>query len=100
MAKIPRITHQTLKVLDAVVVRAGISGAEITRATGLPSGTLYPILLRLESAGWLRSEWELLSAQELGRPRRRFYTLTQQGAAHARSAAEEMKSLIGRLAWT
>src|SRR5439155_14399820 len=50
----PRLTDQNLKVLALLMSRANdeLSGAEIGRATKLLSGTLYPILLRLEEAGW------------------------------------------------
>ena len=40
---------------------------------------MYPILNRLEEAGWLSSRWEELDAQEIGRPRRCYYTLAEQG---------------------
>lgn len=94
------MTPQTLKVLAAVADSARISGAEIGRVTALPSGTLYPILLRLERAGWLRSEWEYGDPAILGRPRRRFYMLTGVGADLARSAARELSNSVGRLAWS
>ena len=54
-------------------------GAELMKATGLPSGTIYPILLRFESQGLLSSHWENRSPSDLGRPRRRFYRLTGVG---------------------
>ncbi|MCA1708308.1 MAG: PadR family transcriptional regulator [Actinobacteria bacterium] len=56
-------------------------GFELSKITGLKSGTLYPILARLESAGWLCSGWE--SSDTPGRPRRRYYRLTGVGAAAA-----------------
>jgi PadR family transcriptional regulator PadR len=77
----------------------GLSGAEIGRSAKLQSGTLYPILLRLEQAGWLESRWEAESPQELGRPRRRFYQLTGIGARRAKSAFRDVTSTIGGLAW-
>ena len=94
----PRLTAQTLQVLDALLTWPGSAGADISRHTKLPSGTLYPILLRLEDAGWLSSEWEGGNPPELGRPRRRFYRVTAEGALAARSAAEELRPLIWRLA--
>jgi DNA-binding PadR family transcriptional regulator len=96
----PRITHQTLKVLEAVLRVPQGSGAAIAAATGLASGTLYPILLRLEGAGWLTSEWEEGDPSSLGRPRRRFYRVTAKGAEAARRYAAEMAPMIGRLSWT
>jgi PadR family transcriptional regulator PadR len=52
----PRLTTQTLKVLAAIMSnRDEASGAQIAKATKLASGTLYPILLRLELAKWVES---------------------------------------------
>jgi PadR family transcriptional regulator, regulatory protein PadR len=79
--------------------RDELSGAEIGRATKLPSGTLYPILSRLEQAHWLESRWETDDPHTLGRPRRRFYHLTGLGANSARAAFGELEPAIGRLAW-
>ena len=75
----PRITKNVERVA-AVIREAGrASGAEIARQTALFTGTLYPLLLRLEGAGWLSSEWEAGDPKELGRPRRRFYSVTAKG---------------------
>jgi PadR family transcriptional regulator, regulatory protein PadR len=89
-----------LKVLSVIVSSNDreLSGAAIGRSTGLPSGTLYPILLRLERAGWLKSRWEKEDPSELGRPRRRLYFITAKGAAFARETAVELSSLAGKLA--
>jgi DNA-binding PadR family transcriptional regulator len=101
MGNEPRLSAQALKVLGTLLTPndSGLSGAEIGRATKLQSGTLYPILLRLEQAGWLKSQWETDSPQELGRPRRRFYKLTGHGARHAKSAFRDVTSTIGGLVW-
>jgi|SRR5271165_730266 len=97
----PRITGPTLKVLGALLAtqRDELSGAEIGRATKLASGTLYPILMRLEGAGWLQSRWETDEPQALGRPRRRFYRVTGVGAKKAKAAFRELEPGFGRLAW-
>lgn len=96
-----QITGQTLKVLGAIGARAGddLSGAEIGQQTGLPSGTLYPILFRLEGAGWLKSRWEEEDPRALGRPRRRYYGLTALGKASVSSAFRDVRSVVGELAW-
>lgn len=96
-----RITTQVLKVLGALVSnpRVEISGADIARLTQLQSGTLYPILMRLEHANWVQSAWEDGDPHELGRPRRRLYNITAFGSKSARTAFKEVKSAIGRLAW-
>ena len=95
-----RITPHVLRTLECIVSISGeeASGAAISRITGLPSGTLYPILLRLESAGWVSSKWEKGEPAELGRPRRRFYRVTAKGAAHAKEAASGLVRIVGRLA--
>jgi PadR family transcriptional regulator, regulatory protein PadR len=62
-------------------------GLELCTATGLPAGTIYPIIARLERAGWLEGEWEDPSRHVTeGRPRRRYYRLTRDGAEQARTA--------------
>ena len=98
----PRLTTQTLKVLGVLMShgQSEFSGADIARSTHLASGTLYPILLRLEEAGWAESRWESGDPRDLGRPRRRFYKVTGIGASRARSALKEIKMLtLGALAW-
>jgi PadR family transcriptional regulator PadR len=61
-------------------------GAQIGEAAGLASGTVHPILARLEAAGWVASSWEDVDPREAGRPARRYYRLTGVGTAEARSA--------------
>ena len=80
-----RLSLQTLRVLEAFLQNPTdqLSGADIHRRSGLASGTLYPILLRLESAGWLVSRWESIDPSSAGRPRRRLYRLTSGGLARA-----------------
>ena len=52
-------------------------GLQICVAARLPSGTIHPILARLErKADWLTSRWEDVVQAEQGRPRRRYYKLT------------------------
>lgn len=59
-------------------------GFDLMRATGLASGTLYVILARLQQAGWLTSVQEEIDPASVGRPARRLYRLTADGAARAR----------------
>jgi PadR family transcriptional regulator PadR len=79
----PRITLPLLKVLDVMLAEPTQDhwGFELIKSTGLQSGTLYPLLARLETAGWLESRWE--TEQKRGRPRRRYYRLTGVGAEAA-----------------
>ena len=96
----PRLSAQTFKVLGALLLsQAEISGADIARGTKLASGTLYPILIRLEEAKWVESHWETARPSDLGRPRRRLYKLTGLGAKRAQSAFSEITSAIGGFAW-
>jgi PadR family transcriptional regulator, regulatory protein PadR len=89
----PQVTMQTLEVLRVLMEcpREGLSGAQIARTTQLASGTLYPILMRLEQADWLESQWETQDPHTLGRPRRRFYWVTGLGENRAKAAARKMK---------
>ena len=95
------MSSQTLKVLGALCSspRDELSGADIARLTNLHSGTLYPILLRLERAEWLRSRWESGDPSELGRPRRRFYRVTALGAKRTREALRELRPIFRRFVW-
>lgn len=97
-----RLSGPTLKVLKLLLEkpREKRSGADITRSANIGSGTLYPLLARLEQAGWLRSEWEIVDPAEAGRPRRRFYKLTGIGQTNARKALAELQVAPGVLAWT
>ena len=61
-------------------------GLEIGAAAGLASGTIHPLLARLERFGWVSSRWEDVDPAEAGRPARRYYRLTPTGAAAARDA--------------
>jgi PadR family transcriptional regulator, regulatory protein PadR len=60
-------------------------GFELMRATHQPSGTLYPILARLEKAGWLSLGKEDIDPRAEGRPARRFYRITGRAIPVARS---------------
>jgi DNA-binding PadR family transcriptional regulator len=60
-------------------------GYELTTLTGIRSGTLYPLLIRLEAQGFLEAEWQPPAAA--GRPPRHAYRLTAAGRALARSEA-------------
>lgn len=63
-----------------------VYGLEIGQEVGLPSGTVHPILARLEGVGWVESRWEDVDPREMGRPARRYYRLTGAGVAAARQA--------------
>ena len=84
----PRMTIPTQRVLKALLADppAELYGIEIGDAAHLPSGTVHPILARLEGLGWVESRWEEIDPSAAGRPARRYYRLTPDGVAAARSA--------------
>jgi DNA-binding PadR family transcriptional regulator len=75
------ITYTGALVLQALV-RGHAYGFDIVRATNLPTGTVYPLLRRLEARGLVRSRWEqAAAAHSEGRPARRNYSPTPAGEA-------------------
>jgi PadR family transcriptional regulator, regulatory protein PadR len=78
-----RPSAQTVLVLAALRDAAPEwrHGYELARATGLKSGSLYPILARLGARGLVESSWE--EPAPTGRPRRRLHRLTAEGRAAA-----------------
>jgi PadR family transcriptional regulator len=83
-----RLTVQVLLVLQALLREPGreLYGLELSEETGLLPGTAYPILLRLETEGWVTSRWEDVDPRAEKRPARRYYRLTAGGAAQASAA--------------
>ena len=87
------LTYPTALVLQALA-RGCHYGFDIMDATGLPSGTVYPILRRLDREGLLQSAWEKQAdAQKEQRPPRRYYDITAAGAALLVDAAERYRVL-------
>ncbi|WP_034800529.1 PadR family transcriptional regulator [Intrasporangium oryzae] len=82
------MTIATQLVLDVLLgdLTGERYGSEIGKEAGLPSGTVHPILARLERVGWLESRWEDIDPSVEGRPARRYYRLTESGAVAARRA--------------
>ena len=78
-------TQLVLGVLLADPTRE-LYGLEIGDQAALPSGTIHPILARLEGLGGVESEWEDIDPRVEGRPQRRYYRLTASGADSARDA--------------
>jgi PadR family transcriptional regulator, regulatory protein PadR len=60
-------------------------GLELSTRAGLQTGTIYPILARLERSGWLSSRWEDIDPRRAGRRPRRYYRLTGLGMREARA---------------
>jgi PadR family transcriptional regulator PadR len=80
-----RKTPALLAVLQVLLHVDRPYGLEIIERTGLASGTVYPLLARLENEGWVISYWETEEPTSRG-PRRRFYEITVDGAERARAA--------------
>src|ERR1700744_5584564 len=93
-----RLSPQTLLVLDAFLQQAEEwkYGYDLSRITGLKSGTLYPILMRLSERSLLETEWE---ASEPGKPPRHMYRFTPEGLRFARHlAAAQSAARLGQVA--
>ena len=90
MEPLQRVTVPTLEVLQALL-DAGqpLWGLRIIESLGRPSGTVYPILERLERQGWVRSEWAAGDAGPHGERQRRLYELTADGALAARRLLQQ-----------
>ena len=73
-------------------------GLEICAAAGLPSGTIHPILARLEKVGWLRSRWEDVDPAAQGRPRRRYYSLDPNSLGLVQAAIQRADASASALA--
>lgn len=94
----PQMTTQTLAVLAVFLAdpEAEWHGFDLADQTKLKSGTLYPLLARLEKAGWLASRKEDVDPRVVGRPRRRLYVLTGEGTAAARRELTSHLEVVSR----
>jgi len=94
------MTGPTRAVLDVFLAASDADhyGLAIGTATRLPSGTIHPILARLEGLGWLSSTWEVVDPADAGRPRRRLYRLTGAGLVEGRAVAAAADVRRARLA--
>ena len=96
----PRMTIPVQLVLQALLAEPTqeMYGLQICEQAGLPSGTIHPILARLEREhGWVTSRWEDITPQHEGRPRRRYYKLTEDGAERARIAMAQATTSVTAL---
>ena len=91
-----RPSAHTLLLLEALnkKPRKWQYGYELSQVTGLKSGTLYPILMRLSDRGQLESQWQ--PAAQPGRPPRHMYRLTATGEAFARDALSGQEAVKAR----
>ena len=95
-----RMTHATAMVLQALA-HGYRYGFDIMEFTGLPGGTVYPILRRVEAARLVAAKWEAEGvAQRAGRPARRYYEILEGGQSALEMAVrryrlvDEMGSLV------
>ena len=88
-----RLTRTSRAVLQTLVegFEDELWGLRICHLTKLPSGTVYPLLARLEDLGWVETSWEGdgPSTTRTTGSRRRFYRLTPNGLAASRAALAE-----------
>lgn len=100
MEPLARLGAATADVLAVLLESAEPRwGLELIKLTGRPSGTVYPLLDRLERAGWITSEWDDDPLRP--GPRRRMYRLTPDGAVAARDAVRRAadRSARSRRRW-
>jgi DNA-binding PadR family transcriptional regulator len=92
----PGLSYTSLFILQALA-QGHRFGFDIMEITGLPSGTIYPALRRLEALELVTSDWETdVDARKEGRPRRRYYELTRTGKQQLAEAETRFRA-VGRL---
>ena|SRR5215472_17208372 len=92
----PKLSHTAALILAAIHAGDGY-GFSVMEMTGLPSGTVYPAVRRLERDGLIRSQWERQSiADAAQRPARKYYRLTRPGRA-ALEASQKRYPLVAKL---
>lgn len=92
----PRV--QTLLAVFASEPDTPQYGLEMTKKAGFAHGAIYPILARLELAGWVESDWEQIDESREGRRRRRYYQLTPEGRKKAVAALADAQKQLQALA--
>jgi PadR family transcriptional regulator PadR len=90
----PRISKQTLELLETFLRQPSEwrYGYDLSHETGLKSGTLYPLLIRLAEEKWLETRWE--EPERPGRPPRHIYRLTARGMKAARGILEARRKKL------
>src|SRR5215475_7434336 len=96
MTEAAKLSHTAALVLQAIGSGEGY-GFSVMEMTGLPSGTVYPALRRLERDGLIRSQWERQAIADAGqRPPRKYYRLTRSGRT-ALEASQKRYPLLAKL---
>lgn len=86
-----RVTRKTARLLKALLDARNsfpVPSRDLMRDSRVTAGSYYVLMARLETAGWVESEWEVVPEDEV-RPRRRFYRFTEQGVTLAEQAVKE-----------
>jgi PadR family transcriptional regulator PadR len=96
MATQPKLSHTAAMILQTIH-GGSVYGFSVMETTGLPSGTVYPALRRLEQEGLIRSQWEAQSIADTElRPPRKYYKLTRSGR-ETLEASQKRYPLLARL---
>jgi PadR family transcriptional regulator, regulatory protein PadR len=95
-SKAPKITANVALLLAAMLndLQRGWYGLELADEAEIGSATVYAALTRLERAGWVRASWEDIDPKVAGRPRRRLYYLTGEGAQFGSEAVERHRTRL------
>jgi PadR family transcriptional regulator PadR len=93
VTRIPRATDNVVAIVATMQARPKKPwyGLELAKRADIGSATIYAALTRLERAGLVEATWEVVDPVEAGRPRRRLYTLTGEGARVAATMVAEHK---------
>ncbi len=95
MAGDPTLSHTAAIILHTIGAGHGY-GLRVMEKTGLPSGTVYPAMRRLERDGLIKSQWEAQSVADAGqRPARKYYRLTRAGKAAVIATLKRYPLLVG-----
>lgn len=96
MAAEPKLTHTATMILQAIDT-GYVYGFSVMEVTGLPSGTVYPAMRRLERDDLIRSSWEAQKVADAEqRPPRKYYKLTRSGKMKLQ-ASQKRYPLLARL---
>lgn len=91
MEPLTRKTPATASVLEILMnTPDAVWGLQVVKETGLKTGTIYPILERLEAAGWVQAQWD--TDTERKGPRRRYFRLSAEAAPLARQYVEAQRA--------
>lgn len=93
------MSSETLRILGVMLEdpHAWHYGLGLSGDAKIAKGTIYPMLARLEKAGWLESRWQEQKPGEEGKPRRRLYRLTGHGEHAAMAELEEIAKVARRV---